>query len=51
MALTGPAKSCLWLALRALRARDYDKAKKAIEDALVFLELTPQMIDPSLKLK
>lgn len=51
MALVVPAKSALWLALRALRSKDYAKAKKGIEDALVLLEMTPQMIDPSLKLK
>ena len=51
MALVAPAKSSLWAALRALRGKDYLKAKKAIEDALVLLEMTPEMIDPALKLR
>lgn len=50
MALVAPAKRSLWLALRLLK-RDPVGAKKAIEDALVLLEMTPAMIDPALKLK
>lgn len=51
MALLRPAKSSLWTALRALRSGDLVKVKKAIEEALIFLEMTPAMIDPALKLK
>lgn len=51
MALVAPAKKCLWLALRAIRSKDLEAAKKAVEDAMLFLELTPAMIDPALKLK
>jgi len=51
MALVAPAKASLWAALRFLRAKKYPEAKKAIEDAILLLEMTPDMIDPGIKLK
>jgi hypothetical protein len=51
MALVSPAKACLWAALRFLRAKKYPEAKKAIEEAMLFLELTHDMIDPGMKQK
>jgi hypothetical protein len=51
MALLRPAKTSLWAALRALRLGDTQKARKAIQEALIYLEMTPAMIDPALVLK
>lgn len=59
MALVAPAKRSLWDALRVLRslrprdieASSHAKLKQHIEDAILLLEMTPDMIDPALKLK
>lgn len=48
MALPGPAKACLWQALRFLRAKQYAQAEQKIKDALVFLELDRSSIEQGL---
>lgn len=59
MALVAPAKRSLWVAVRTLRkirlqpgqTENYELLKKSIEDAIILLEMTPDMIDPALKLR
>lgn len=51
MALVQPANKALWLALRQLRAKQYDLAKKSIENALLLLAMSPNVLDPEFKPK
>lgn len=51
MALVPDAKRSLWAALRAMRCGDQALARKHVENALLYLELTREAIDPALKLK